>query len=572
MSAILGSKGEPMLSAFEQRFPLRSVLREEFHGYNAARFRADLLAGVTTAAVALPLALAFGVASGASAAAGLVTAIIAGLVIGVLSGAGYQISGPTGAMSAVLIVLANRYGLEGVWVAGLMAAVFILLLGIFDLGQIVNFIPTSVVAGFTSGIALIIFIGQIDNLLGVRTPAAENAVMKVLGYQQLDPGTINLTALGIAVVVIIIMLLWPKRWALRLPASLLGLMVALALTLLFNPAVPQIGEIPQTIVLQDRLLPQNIPWQHLGDLIAPALSIAALGAIESLLCGTVAGKMSGQRFHAGTELIAQGIGNLIIPFFGGVPATAAIARTSVAIKSGGRTRLVSITHSVMLLAAALALGPLLARIPMAALAGVLTVTAWRMNDWREIRDTFGRRFKSAIAAFTITMLATVALDLTQAIVIGLALSALIFVVQISRGSVIVRPVSAEKMKQDNYIMQSDASRMAVVYVIGPLFFGTSTLFNHALEDLRDYQDVILSLRTVPMVDTTGIAAIEQLIERVEQRGGHVYLSGLNEPVQHYFERSHILEHIGAERVTWSAYEAIVAADHFRAAPPPPGKA
>jgi SulP family sulfate permease len=561
-----------MLSAFEQRFPLRSVLREEFHGYNAARFRADLLAGVTTAAVALPLALAFGVASGASAAAGLVTAIIAGLVIGVLSGAGYQISGPTGAMSAVLIVLANRYGLEGVWVAGLMAAVFILLLGIFDLGQIVNFIPTSVVAGFTSGIALIIFIGQIDNLLGVRTPAAENAVMKVLGYQQLDPGTINLTALGIAVVVIIIMLLWPKRWALRLPASLLGLMVALALTLLFNPAVPQIGEIPQTIVLQDRLLPQNIPWQHLGDLIAPALSIAALGAIESLLCGTVAGKMSGQRFHAGTELIAQGIGNLIIPFFGGVPATAAIARTSVAIKSGGRTRLVSITHSVMLLAAALALGPLLARIPMAALAGVLTVTAWRMNDWREIRDTFGRRFKSAIAAFTITMLATVALDLTQAIVIGLALSALIFVVQISRGSVIVRPVSAEKMKQDNYIMQSDASRMAVVYVIGPLFFGTSTLFNHALEDLRDYQDVILSLRTVPMVDTTGIAAIEQLIERVEQRGGHVYLSGLNEPVQHYFERSHILEHIGAERVTWSAYEAIVAADHFRAAPPPPGKA
>jgi SulP family sulfate permease len=561
-----------MLSAFEQRFPLRSVLREEFHGYNAARFRADLLAGVTTAAVALPLALAFGVASGASAAAGLVTAIIAGLVIGVLSGAGYQISGPTGAMSAVLIVLANRYGLEGVWVAGLMAAVFILLLGIFDLGQIVNFIPTSVVAGFTSGIALIIFIGQIDNLLGVRTPAAENAVMKVLGYQQLDPGTINPTALGIAVVVIIIMLLWPKRWALRLPASLLGLMVALALTLLFNPAVPQIGEIPQTIVLQDRLLPQNIPWQHLGDLIAPALSIAALGAIESLLCGTVAGKMSGQRFHAGTELIAQGIGNLIIPFFGGVPATAAIARTSVAIKSGGRTRLVSITHSVMLLAAALALGPLLARIPMAALAGVLTVTAWRMNDWREIRDTFGRRFKSAIAAFTITMLATVALDLTQAIVIGLALSALIFVVQISRGSVIVRPVSAEKMKQDNYVMQSDGSRMAVVYVIGPLFFGTSTLFNHALEDLRDYQDVILSLRTVPMVDTTGIAAIEQLIERVEQRGGHVYLSGLNEPVQHYFERSHILEHIGAERVTWSAYEAIVAADHFRAAPPPPGKA
>lgn len=547
------------MNGLAQRFPLLSILRREFHGYNAAAFRNDVLAGVTVAAVALPLALAFGLASGATAAAGLVTAILAGLLIAGLGGAGYQISGPTGAMSAVLIVLANRYGLEGVWVAGLMAGAIILALGVLDLGQIVNFIPTAVIAGFTSGIALIIFIGQIDNLLGVQTEATESSIIKLANYFRFDYSP-NLAAVAISVAVIAIMILWPKNWGARFPGSLLALIVTTAAAAMLNLDVPVIGEIPQTILLDQRLALDRIPWESLGDLIAPALSIAALGAIESLLCGTVAGRMTGVKMHSNQELIAQGLGNIIIPFFGGVPATAAIARTSVAIKSGGLTRVVSIVHSAVLLLSVFALAPVLSRVPMAALAGVLAVTAWRMNEWGEIRHIFGKRFKSAMFAFVSTMLATVALDLTQAIIIGVALSALIFVFQISRSQVVIKPVSAEQMREQGYEMQSEGSKIAVVYVIGPLFFGTVNTFNNAIETLNGKRDVILSLRTVPLLDTTGIGAIEEFLQRMERTGGRVYLSGLNEPVRSYLDRAGILKHLGENRVFWSAYEAIMVAD------------
>src|SRR5215207_7861220 len=240
-------KDPKMLTPIAQRFPLLSVLRREFSGYNAGLFRSDALAGVTVAAVALPLALAFGIASGATAGAGLVTAIFAGLLIGGLGGAGYQISGPTGAMSAVLIVLANRFGLEGVWVAGVLAGLIILALGILDLGQIVNFIPTAVIAGFTSGIALIIFIGQIDNLLGVHTEAAENSVVKLANYFRFDYAP-NLAAVGIGLAVIAIMLLWPKNLNARFPGSLLALIVATGAAALLNLDIPRIGAIPQTIL------------------------------------------------------------------------------------------------------------------------------------------------------------------------------------------------------------------------------------------------------------------------------------------------------------------------------------
>lgn len=551
------------MSAVLSRVKLFQIWREEFRGYSLSVFQQDLLAGITVAAVALPLALAFGVASGATAAAGLVTAILAGFLIGGFGGAGYQISGPTGAMSAVLIVLASRYGLEGVWVAGVMAGVLILLLGVFNLGQIVNFIPSAVIAGFTSGIAVIIFIGQIDNLLGVQTASAESSIMKLLHYFRFDY-TPNLAAVGLSLLVILIMVFWPKAWGARFPGSLLGLIVATVLTVLLKLEVPIIGTIPQTIMLDDRLLPSHIPWADMPDLLMPAFSIAALGAIESLLCGTVAGRMAGAKMSINQELVAQGFGNIVIPFFGGVPATAAIARTSVAVKSGGKTRVVSLVHSAVLLLAALVLAPLISQVPMAALAGILAVTAWRMNEWGEIHDIFHRRFKSAMFAFGSTLLATVALDLTQAIILGVGLSALIFVFQSSRAQVLFAPVSVEKMRADGYEMQFDADRILVVYVVGPLFFGTVNTFNGVLDKLNGNQDIILSMRTVPLLDTTGVNAIEQLIEQLEREGRRVYLAGLTEPVRTYLTRAGVLQHLGDGRVFWSAYEAIMAADHYRA--------
>ncbi|MBI5960333.1 MAG: SulP family inorganic anion transporter [Chloroflexi bacterium] len=541
---------------------LLSIWRAEFQGYNAQAFQHDVLAGITVAAVALPLALAFGVASGATAAAGLVTAVLAGFLIGGLGGAGFQVSGPTGAMSAVLIVLASRYGLEGVWMAGAMAGVFILLLGIFNLGQIVNFIPSSVLAGFTSGIAVIIFIGQIDNLLGVKTESAENSLVKLGNYFRFDY-TPNGYAVALSVLVILIMALWPKTWNARFPGSLLGLIAATGVTVLFDLDVPVIGAIPQSILLDARLLPSHIPWENVPDFIMPAFSIAALGAIESLLCGSVGSKMTGQKIDSAQELIAQGLGNIVIPFFGGVPATAAIARTSVAVKSGGRTRVISLVHSSMLLIVVLALSSVISKVPLAALGGILAVTAWRMNEWGEINVIFQRRFRSAVASFILTLCATVALDLTQAIILGVGLSAVIFVVQISRIKVVMQPVSVEKMRQEGYEMKYAADRIVVVYVVGPLFFGTVNLFNTALEALNGMQDVILSFRTVALLDTSGVEALESLIERLEKGGRRVYLAGLNDPVRTYLDRAHIIEHLGEDRLFWSAYEAIMAADRYR---------
>lgn len=536
---------------------------DEFRGYNARTFQRDLLAGITVAAVALPLALAFGVASGATAAAGLVTAIIAGFVISALGGARFQISGPTGAMSAVLIVVASRYGLEGIWLASVMAGIMIVLMGIFKWGQIINFIPSAVITGFTSGIAVIILVGQIGNLLGIGPAQGDNSLLQLWNYFRIDQIP-NLSAVGISLLVIVTMFMWPARFNAKFPGSLLALTLATALTSFLNLDIPVIGSIPQTILLEDRLRLTNIPWHHIGALIGPALSIAVLGAIESLLCGAVIGRQTGAKMDSIQELFAQGVGNIVVPFFGGVPATAAIARASVAVRSGAVTRLTGMIHAVTLLVAALALAPVISQVPLASLGGVLAVTAWRMNDWSGIRDIFRQRFHSDMAVFFVTLIATAVLDLTQAIVLGLGFSALIFVFRSSHAEVLTSPVSVEKMREMGYELHYDSDRILVVYVVGPLFFGTVHTFNTVLEKLNSNEDIILSLRTVPLIDTTGLSAIENLIDRLESEGRRVYLSGLTKPVQEKLDKASVLEKLGKDRVFWSADQAIIAADRYRA--------
>jgi len=320
---------------------LKQLYKDEFKNYSFQLLQKDAMAGLTVAAVALPLALAFGVSSGATASAGLVTAILAGIAIGLLSGAPYQISGPTGAMSAVLILLAQQYGLQGIWIAGLFSGLLLLVIGLLKLGRFIAFIPAPVITGFTSGIALIIFIGQIDNLLGVTTPSTESALLKLVNFTK--GGFVpDWRTLVIGAIVILTMLFWPKKWSARFPSSLLGIILATAAAWLLQWSVPVIGEIPQKLMLLDRLRFVDIPWNNLQVFIAPTITITALSAVESLLCGSVAANMTNVRLQANQELVAQGVGNMLIPFFGGVPATAAIARTSVGIKAGGQTRLVSL--------------------------------------------------------------------------------------------------------------------------------------------------------------------------------------------------------------------------------------
>ena len=535
-----------------------ALVRREFTGYRVGTFQMDLLAGLTVAAVALPLALAFGVASGADAAAGLVTAIIAGVLLGVLGGAPYQISGPTGAMSAVLIVLTARYGIEAVWIAGVLAGVMLLLLGILRLGRIVSLIPAPVIAGFTSGIAIIIAFGQIDNALGIKTPPAENVIAKLEYYfaHGIAPnwGAVTVTLLAVAV-----MVLWPRVAAVqRVPGSLAAIVIATLVAVLAGWQVPVIGAIPRTILLENRLDLRTVPWDALPHLIVPAMSVAALGAIESLLCGAVAGNMTGIRLHNNVELAAQGIGNIVIPFFGGVPATAAIARTSVNVKSGGVTRVASIVHGVALLLAALLFAGAIGRVPLAALAGVLMVTAWRMNEWHAIHFFFGKRLKHAMIAFTITLVATVLLDLTQAIVIGFGISTLIFVAQMSDLHVARRPVDVAHLTDAGHRFVHPDKPLAVYYLSGPLFFAAARKLVEQVE-AQDPADatLILSLRGVPLVDATGIEVLRELWQRQHQGGGDLLLAAVQPRVETILERSGFVTSIGPARIFWSADRAIL---------------
>ena len=541
-----------------------NVLRDEFRGYSRATFQKDLMAGLTVGAVALPLALAFGIASGADPAAGLITAILAGLVIGGLSGAPYQISGPTGAMSAVLIVVASKEGLAGVWVVGVLAGLLILLVGLFKLGRTVLLIPRPVITGFTSGIAIIIFVGQLDNLLGVKTPASENAVLKLAGYFK-GGFALNWQTIATAGIVIATMFLLPKSIARRVPGSLIGIVAAMLVSLALGFQQPVIGAIPRSLILDQRLSLETLfsaqTFARLPDFALPAASVAALGAIESLLCGAVCGKITGKRMDGDQELIAQGVGNLLIPFFGGVPATAAIARSSVGVASGGQTRVVSLVHAVFLIAAVLLLAPVLGQVPLAALAGVLIVTAIRMNEWREIRWMFRHGFKTAILTFFVTMFATAYLDLTQAVIIGVGLSAILFINRISAIDVSLKDVDVDLLEQRGVKLRGAHKNLAVAYVTGPLFFAAAPAFRRAFESLAQEprRVLILSMRGVPLIDVGGLELIEELWQAQRQRGGQLLLCAVQPSVKLMFDRARLTEEIGEGNFFWSADQAILAA-------------
>ncbi|HND47713.1 MAG TPA: SulP family inorganic anion transporter, partial [Anaerolineales bacterium] len=489
--------------------------------------------------------------------AGLVTAIVAGLVIGALGGAPYQISGPTGAMSAVLIVLVQRYGLEGIWVAGLLSGAILLVIGLMRLGRFIAFIPAPVISGFTSGIALIIFFGQIDNFIGFKTPAADTSALKLLGYFR-TPLSPDWHTAVLGLIVIATMVFMPKKWNARFPASLLGIIFAALMNFALGWSTPVIGSIPRTLLLADRLNFANIPWSHISDFIAPTLTITALGAVESLLCGAVGSNMTGVRLQANQELIAQGIGNMVIPFFGGVPATATITRTSVGIKSGGQTRLVSIIHAVGLLLSMFLLTPFMEKIPLAALAGVLMVTAVRMNEWDAIKFIFGKRFKTDMIAFTVTMLATMVLDLTQAIMIGTFLAGAVFLNKIASIDIEVQEVDIERLKQRGIETASNYKHVRVAVLTGPLLFAATGQFNEAFSNLDDTKALILSMRGVPLIDTAGMAAIHQLYERLRKQGGTLMFAGVHDSARNMMERGGLVDLIGAENFFWSKEQAFVA--------------
>lgn len=533
------------------------MLRGEFSGYNVSKLIKDLLAGLTVAAVALPLALAFGVASGANAAAGLITAIIAGIVISALSGASFQISGPTGAMSAVLITIASNeaIGLNGVFLVCIIAGIILLVCGIFRLGKLVSLIPRPVITGFTSGIAVIIALGQIDNFFGT-TSTGSSAIDKLISYGSLGFKP-HLWTLLLGLIVVAIMLVWPKKWNAKVPSSLIGIIVSTVIYVIFRfDGVATVGEIPKTLFLEDRLSFAGLNLDMLTALLPSAITVAALGMIESLLCGASASRMKNEPFDANIELVAQGAGNILIPFFGGVPATAAIARTSVAIKSGAQTRLTGIFHALWLLAAMFLLGSVMALVPMSALGGVLIVTAWRMNEWHAIKYMFKKKFIGAILQFLITMIATVVFDLTVAIIIGIVFSLMVFVKNTAHLEVTSAKVEASRLALRGPLGAGHEDS-AVVYVTGDLFFANIGKLSGMLSE-RGEKEVIVSLRGVPDIDISSVETLEEWCREVRAGGRRVIFCGMNNRVEAVLKRSGMYEEFGKECFFASIDRALLA--------------
>ena len=517
------------------------LLNEEFDGYDRQKFQKDLLAGITVAAVALPLALAFGVSSGANAAAGLITAVIAGLIIGGLSGGFYQISGPTGAMAAILMSIAATQGMSGVLLATFLAGLLLLVAGIFRLGTLTSFIPAPVITGFTSGIAIIIALGQVDNLFGVHSEGA-NVIEKFLSYQTFG-FSINFSSFIMGLLVIIGMIIYPKKWAQTIPSSLMAIILATVAMFLFHLSIATVGKIPQTLISSDRLTFAAFHLDSLKEVMVPAISIALLGMVESLLCGASAGRMANKPLDSNQELVAQGIGNLVLPFFGGIPATAAIARTSVAIKSGAQTRLAGIIHALVLFLSMIIFAPIMSNIPMPALAGVLIVTAWRMNEWETINVLFTKRYWSGILLFLITMGCTVIFDLSIAIVIGIIGGCIFFVIKSAAITISVETIDWERMdlpetkKLDNW---------TVVYISGPLFFMSAEKLKNTLADLNQKEGIIFSMRGVPSIDLTARAVFDEFQEKAEMREQTIIYTSLQPEVekqlQHLWQKAGFEQH------------------------------
>lgn len=532
-------------------------LKEEFRGYNGKRLSRDLMAGITVAAVALPLALAFGVSSGATAAAGLVTAIIGGIVISLLSGASFQISGPTGAMTAILVTLASKHGMQGILVSCFFAGIILVVAGVLKLGRIIYYIPSSVITGFTSGIAIIIALGQLDNFFGV-TSEGDLAVMKVASYftSGFHP---DLPAMCIGLAVIIIMLLWPEKWNSKVPSSLAALIMVLIFNHFAGLDVAVVGEIPKTLFLDERLSLSGFGISRFWDFFVPAFSIAALAMIESLLCGASAGKMKHERINGDRELVAQGVGNIIIPLFGGVPATAAIARTSVAIKAGCETRLTGVFHAGILLLSMFVLAPVMSEVPLSALAGILIVTAWRMNDWENIRFIFNHHFKTGMLKFFITMAATVLLDLTQAIIIGVAFSAFMIIVKLTDIDITIADIDSERLAEIGIKMPEVSKKIHMAYLTGTIFFAVTDKLKSQLTEIGNTEVLILSMRGVPAIDLSGIQALIELYDDLESEGITVMLTSVQPKVLHDLEQGGLVEKVGREHIFDSAEFAIIRA-------------
>jgi SulP family sulfate permease len=533
--------------------------------YDRQQFMTDLLAGIIVGIVALPLAIAFGIASGVTPEKGIITAIVAGLIVSVFGGSKVQIGGPTGAFIIIIYGIIQQYGFEGLTIATLMAGVFLIMFGILHLGTIIKYIPYPIVVGFTSGIALTIFTTQIKDLFGLTMASVpSDFIEKWIAYFSAFP-TIGCWSAGVGVLSVAIIALWPRltRHAAigKLPGSLIAIIVmTLAVLLLKHQwGITSVETIGDRFAISNQLPGAEVPvltWDIIKGLVSPAITIAILGAIESLLSATVADGVIGDRHDSNTELIAQGMANLASPLFGGIPATGAIARTMTNINNGGRTPVAGIIHAAVLLLIFLFLMPLAQYIPMACLAGVLVIVSYNMSGWRSFLSIM-KNPKSDVIVLWVTFLLTVIFDLTIAIEVGLICACLLFMRRMAE-TTDVRVISDEinPDEEESDFLMGNLEHLTIpegveVYEInGPYFFGAGNKFEEIMSALghRRPKVRIIRMRKVPFVDSTGIHNLTNLCLMSQGEGIQVVLSGVNPRVQQVLHKARFDTLLGEKNI------------------------
>lgn len=527
--------------------------------YSKETFMSDLMAGIIVGIVALPLAIAFGIASGVSPEKGIITAIIAGFIISLLGGSKVQIGGPTGAFIVIIYGIIQQYGEAGLIVATLMAGILLILLGVFKLGAIIKFIPYPIIVGFTSGIAVTIFTTQIADIFrlnfgGEKVPG--DFIGKwMIYFRHFD--TVNWWNAVVSILSIIIIAITP-RFSKKIPGSLIAIIVVTigVYVLKTYAGIDSIDTIGDRFTIKSELPEAAIPtlnWEAIKDLFPVAITIAVLGAIESLLSATVADGVTGDKHDSNTELIAQGTANLITPLFGGIPATGAIARTMTNINNGGKTPVAGIIHAIVLLLILLFLMPLAQYIPMACLAGVLVIVSYNMSEWRTFKALL-KNPKSDVTVLLITFFLTIIFDLTIAIEVGLVIACILFmrrVMETTEISVIKDEIDPNDeldiaVCEEHLIIPAGVE---VYEINGPYFFGIATKFEETMAQLGDRPKVrIIRMRKVPFIDSTGIHNLTSLCKMSQKEKITIVLSGVNEKVHKTLEKSGFYELLGKQNI------------------------
>lgn len=551
------------------RFDFQPKLLATLRNYSKEKFMTDLMAGIIVGIVALPLAIAFGIASGVSPEKGLITAIIGGFLVSFLGGTNVQIGGPTGAFIVIVYGIIQNFGIEGLAIATVIAGIILLVMGALKLGTVIKFIPYPIVVGFTSGIALTIFTTQMKDLFGLtmdKVPA--DFISKWIAYFG-AAHTANFWAFGVGLLSILLIVLTPKMTK-KIPGSLVAIVVmTIVAYLLRNYAgITAIETIGDRFTI-DATLPQPEPIRfdmNMINLLLPsAFTIAILGAIESLLSATVADGVTGDKHNSNTELIAQGAANVIVPLFGGIPVTGAIARTMTNINNGGRTPVAGIIHAVVLLLILLFLGPLTKHIPMACLAGVLIIVSYNMSEWRTFCSLM-KNPKSDVSVLLVTFFLTVIFDLTIAIEIGLLIAMLFFmrrVAETTHVSVTTDEIDLSdegEIHHDEEVLQLEKG-IEVYEIDGPFFFGVANKFDSVMKNMGDKPKIrIIRMRKVSFIDSTGLHNLESLWRLSQAEHIHMILSGVNEQVHGVLTKSGFDQKIGAENICSNINEAVAKAN------------